>query len=147
MNFADLVCDGTATFFLLKKEALAKSALNSTSPANGQKNRPEQRWLDRLHADLKLAGIHPDQAYDGDKWRRAATKADPATKRDKRWRIRFSSECSNIGGVDTDGELGNAVEIQEQHHGTSFIGNEIFCVTETFCLAIYLTNIPGWQHS
>ena len=48
------------------------------------KGRPKQRWLDTLHADLKLAGIHPDQARDRAKWRQRTSRADPATKRDKR---------------------------------------------------------------
>ncbi|RCN49909.1 hypothetical protein ANCCAN_03944 [Ancylostoma caninum] len=48
------------------------------------KGRPKQRWLDTLHADLKLAGIHPDQARDRAKWRQQTSKADPDTKRDKR---------------------------------------------------------------
>ncbi|KIH63202.1 hypothetical protein ANCDUO_06495 [Ancylostoma duodenale] len=53
-------------------------------PCKRAKGRQKQRWLDTLHADLKLAGIHPDQARDGAKWRQRTTKADPATKRDKR---------------------------------------------------------------
>ncbi|KIH64392.1 hypothetical protein ANCDUO_05300 [Ancylostoma duodenale] len=28
------------------------------------RGRAKQRWLDTLHADLKLAKIHPDQVHD-----------------------------------------------------------------------------------
>ncbi|EYC14723.1 hypothetical protein Y032_0039g120 [Ancylostoma ceylanicum] len=48
-----------------------------------QGKRPK-RWLDTLLADLKLARIHPDQAHDRTIWRQRISKADPATKREKR---------------------------------------------------------------
>ncbi|EYC44370.1 hypothetical protein Y032_0463g1909 [Ancylostoma ceylanicum] len=53
-------------------------------PGKRPKGRPKQRWLDTLHADLKLARIHPDQAHDRAIWRQRISKADPATKREKR---------------------------------------------------------------
>ncbi|EYB84999.1 hypothetical protein Y032_0306g1995 [Ancylostoma ceylanicum] len=43
-----------------------------------------KRWLDTIHADLKLAGIHPDQAHDRTKWRPKLTNADHASRREKR---------------------------------------------------------------
>ncbi|KIH50643.1 hypothetical protein ANCDUO_19276 [Ancylostoma duodenale] len=48
------------------------------------KGRPKQRWLDTLHADLKLARIHHDQAHDRALWRQRISKADPAAEREKR---------------------------------------------------------------
>ncbi|KAL6729361.1 hypothetical protein Aduo_000422 [Ancylostoma duodenale] len=53
-------------------------------PGERTKGRPKQRWLDTLHADLKLARIHPDQAHDRAIWRQRISKADPAAKREKR---------------------------------------------------------------
>ncbi|KIH64858.1 hypothetical protein ANCDUO_04827 [Ancylostoma duodenale] len=53
-------------------------------PGRQTKGRPKQRWLDTLHANLKLARIHPDQAHDRAIWRQRISKADPATKREKR---------------------------------------------------------------
>ncbi|EYC02196.1 hypothetical protein Y032_0101g3359 [Ancylostoma ceylanicum] len=41
------------------------------------KVRPKQRWMDTLHYD-------PNQVYHRIKWRREISKADPATRRDKR---------------------------------------------------------------
>lgn len=40
----------------------------------------------QLHQDLKMAKLHPDQTFDREKWRQHSRKADPTTKRDKRWR-------------------------------------------------------------
>ncbi|VDO98885.1 unnamed protein product [Heligmosomoides polygyrus] len=54
-------------------------------PGKWPKGRPKQRWIDTLHMDLKVAGIHPDQAFDRAKWRHCTRKADPAAKRDRRW--------------------------------------------------------------
>ncbi|KIH48729.1 hypothetical protein ANCDUO_21198 [Ancylostoma duodenale] len=48
-------------------------------PGKRPKGRPKQRWLDTLHADLKLAGIHPDQARYRAKWCQRTSKADPTT--------------------------------------------------------------------
>ncbi|VDO83764.1 unnamed protein product [Heligmosomoides polygyrus] len=38
--------------------------LNLEVPGKRPRGRPKQRWLDTLHMDLKLAGVHPDQAFD-----------------------------------------------------------------------------------
>ncbi|KIH56319.1 hypothetical protein ANCDUO_13501 [Ancylostoma duodenale] len=48
------------------------------------KGRPKQRWMDTLHADLKVVRIHPDQAHDRAKWRQGVSRANPASERDKR---------------------------------------------------------------
>ncbi|EYB83618.1 hypothetical protein Y032_0332g2763 [Ancylostoma ceylanicum] len=53
-------------------------------PRKRQKGRSKQRCLDTLHAVLKLAAIHPDEAHDRAKWRHRTSKADPPTKNDKR---------------------------------------------------------------
>ncbi|EYC43008.1 hypothetical protein Y032_0507g2693 [Ancylostoma ceylanicum] len=50
-----------------------KIALNLGVPDKRPKGRPKQRWIDTLHSDLKLAGIHPDQAHDRTKWRQRYT--------------------------------------------------------------------------
>ncbi|VDP11342.1 unnamed protein product [Heligmosomoides polygyrus] len=42
------------------------------------------RWLDTLHADMKITGVYPDLALDRERWRHNTRIADPATMRDKR---------------------------------------------------------------
>ncbi|VDO96393.1 unnamed protein product [Heligmosomoides polygyrus] len=66
-------------------DAVCKIGLNLEVPGKRPRGRPKQRWLDTLHMDLKLAGVHPDQAFDREKWRHQTRRADPATKRDKRY--------------------------------------------------------------
>ncbi|KIH60622.1 hypothetical protein ANCDUO_09119 [Ancylostoma duodenale] len=46
-------------------------------PGKRPKGQAKQRWLDTLHADLKLARINPDQAHDRAIWRQRISKADP----------------------------------------------------------------------
>ncbi|EYB89277.1 hypothetical protein Y032_0233g3071 [Ancylostoma ceylanicum] len=53
-------------------------------PGKRPKGRPEQRWLDTLHADFKLAKIHPNQAHDRAAWCQRINKADPATNWEER---------------------------------------------------------------
>ncbi|VDP01234.1 unnamed protein product [Heligmosomoides polygyrus] len=57
-----------ATFFELRGDTVRKIGLNIDVPGKRPKGRPKQRWLDALHVDLKVAGIHPDQAFDRVKW-------------------------------------------------------------------------------
>jgi hypothetical protein len=63
-------------------DSLAKTGLNIDIAGKRPKGRPKQRWLDTLHADLQAARLHPDQAFDREKWRTRSRRADPATKRD-----------------------------------------------------------------
>ncbi|VDO66057.1 unnamed protein product [Heligmosomoides polygyrus] len=65
-------------------DTVRKSGLNIDVPGKRPKGRPKQRWLDTLHVDLKVAGIHPYQAFDGVKCRHHTRIADPASKQDKR---------------------------------------------------------------
>ncbi|VDO93965.1 unnamed protein product [Heligmosomoides polygyrus] len=65
-------------------DTVRKIGLNIDVPGKRPKGRLKQRWLDTLHVDLKVAGIHPDQAFDRVKWRHYTRIADPASKRDKR---------------------------------------------------------------
>ncbi|VDO19538.1 unnamed protein product [Heligmosomoides polygyrus] len=64
-------------------DTVCKIGLKLEVPGKRPRGRPKQRWLDTLHMDLKLAGIHPVQAFDREKWRHQTRRADPATKRDK----------------------------------------------------------------
>ncbi|VDO95843.1 unnamed protein product [Heligmosomoides polygyrus] len=66
-------------------DTVCKIGLNLEVPGKRPRGRPKQHWLDTLHMDLKLAGVHPDQAFDREKWRHQTRRADPATKRDKRY--------------------------------------------------------------
>ncbi|VDP17072.1 unnamed protein product [Heligmosomoides polygyrus] len=66
-------------------DSVCKIGLNLEVPGKRPRGRPKQRWLDTLHLDLKIAGVHPDQAFDREKWRHHTRRADPATKRDKRY--------------------------------------------------------------
>uniref|UniRef100_A0A183GT88 Endo/exonuclease/phosphatase domain-containing protein n=1 Tax=Heligmosomoides polygyrus TaxID=6339 RepID=A0A183GT88_HELPZ len=63
-------------------DTVCKIGLNLKVPGKRPRGRPKQRWLDALRLDLKMAGVHPDQAFRENHTRRA----DPATKREKRYR-------------------------------------------------------------
>ncbi|EYB86499.1 hypothetical protein Y032_0278g1176 [Ancylostoma ceylanicum] len=67
-----------------ESEILCKIGLKLGVTGKRPKERLRQRWMDTLHTDLKTVGMHPDQAHDRTKWRQGISKADPATKRDKR---------------------------------------------------------------
>ncbi|EYC17971.1 hypothetical protein Y032_0029g1984 [Ancylostoma ceylanicum] len=85
MNSANLVCH----VLRAGEGTICKVGFDLDVSGKRPKGRPKHRWLDTLHADLKLAGIHPDQAHDRAKWRQRTSTADPATKRDKRCRRMF----------------------------------------------------------
>ncbi|EYC22244.1 hypothetical protein Y032_0017g3237 [Ancylostoma ceylanicum] len=65
-------------------DTICKVGLDLEVSGKRPKWRPQQRWLDTLHADLKHVDVHPDQAYDRAKWRQKIRIADSANKRDKR---------------------------------------------------------------
>nr|CDJ86575.1 RNA-directed DNA polymerase (reverse transcriptase) domain containing protein [Haemonchus contortus] len=67
-----------------KNDSVRKISLNLDVSGKRPRGRPKQRWLDTLHEDLKAVNIHPDQAFNREKWRQHIRKADPAYKRDKR---------------------------------------------------------------
>ncbi|PIO64193.1 hypothetical protein TELCIR_14187 [Teladorsagia circumcincta] len=67
-----------------KDDSVRKISLRLDVSAKRPKGRPKQRWLDTMHTDLKSVNIHPDQAFNREKWRRYIRKADPANKQDKR---------------------------------------------------------------
>ncbi|EYC36474.1 hypothetical protein Y032_0893g2905 [Ancylostoma ceylanicum] len=64
------------------EDTICKVGLDLKVRRKRPRGRPKQRWLDTLHADLKLAGVHPDQAQDRAKWRQKIRKANLATQRD-----------------------------------------------------------------
>nr|CDJ95465.1 RNA-directed DNA polymerase (reverse transcriptase) domain containing protein [Haemonchus contortus] len=53
--------------------------LNLDVSGKRPRGRPKQRWLDTLHEDLKTVNIHPDQAFNREKWRQHIRKADSPT--------------------------------------------------------------------
>ncbi|VDP05693.1 unnamed protein product [Heligmosomoides polygyrus] len=65
-------------------DTVRKIGLNLEVPGKRPRGRPKQRWLDTLRLDLKMAGVHPDEAFDRENWRHHTRRADPATKRNKR---------------------------------------------------------------
>ncbi|EYC12765.1 hypothetical protein Y032_0046g1411 [Ancylostoma ceylanicum] len=67
-----------------ESDSVCKIGFNLDVTGKRPKGRPKQRWMDTLHADLKTVGMHPDQAHDRTKWRQGISKAEPATKWDKR---------------------------------------------------------------
>ncbi|XGW02685.1 hypothetical protein V3C99_014597 [Haemonchus contortus] len=71
-----------------KSGSVRKISLNLDVSGKRSRGRPKQRWLDTLHEDLEGVNIHPDQAFNREKWRQRIRKADPAYKREKRQRIR-----------------------------------------------------------
>ncbi|EYC43085.1 hypothetical protein Y032_0504g2651 [Ancylostoma ceylanicum] len=66
------------------KDKVSRISFDLEMSCKRPKGRPKQRWLDTIHAELKLTGIHPDQAHDKAKWRQRISNADPATGREKR---------------------------------------------------------------
>ncbi|VDO25034.1 unnamed protein product [Heligmosomoides polygyrus] len=67
-----------------KEDSVRKIGLELEVSGKRPRGRPKQRWSDALHTDLKIAGVHPDQAQDRERWRHDTRRAHPATKRDKR---------------------------------------------------------------
>ncbi|VDO19219.1 unnamed protein product [Heligmosomoides polygyrus] len=63
-----------------KEDSVRKISLNFEVIGKRPRGRPKQRWLDTLHADLKITGVYPDR----ERWRHNTRIADPATMRDKR---------------------------------------------------------------
>ncbi|KIH65377.1 hypothetical protein ANCDUO_04303 [Ancylostoma duodenale] len=59
-------------------DSVCKVGFNLDVGGKRPKGRPKQRWMDTLHADLKAAGIHPDQAHDRTKWRQVIGRAPPS---------------------------------------------------------------------
>ncbi|VDP27136.1 unnamed protein product [Heligmosomoides polygyrus] len=49
-------------------DTVRKTELNFEMPGKRSRGRPKHwRWLDTLHQDLKMARLHPDQAFDREK--------------------------------------------------------------------------------
>ncbi|VDO81485.1 unnamed protein product [Heligmosomoides polygyrus] len=67
-----------------KEDSVRKIGLNFEVIGKRPKGRPKQRWLDTLHADLKITGVYPDLALDRERWCHNTRIADPTTMRDKR---------------------------------------------------------------
>ncbi|VDO23216.1 unnamed protein product [Heligmosomoides polygyrus] len=44
-----------------KGDTVRETGLNLDVPGRRPRGRPKQRWLDTLHQDLKMAGLHPDR--------------------------------------------------------------------------------------
>ncbi|EYB90790.1 hypothetical protein Y032_0214g2334 [Ancylostoma ceylanicum] len=67
-----------------ENDSVCKIGFNLGVSGKRPKGRPTQRRMVFLHANLKTLGMHPEQAHDRTKWRQIISKADPATKWDKR---------------------------------------------------------------
>ncbi|VDP11972.1 unnamed protein product [Heligmosomoides polygyrus] len=67
-----------------KEDSVRKIDLELDMSGKRPRGRPKQRWSDTLHMDMKVTGVHPDQAQYRERWRHHTRRADPATKRDKR---------------------------------------------------------------
>ena len=61
-------------------DTVRRIGLEIEVPGKRPKGRPKQR-SDTLHADLKIVGTHPDQAFNREKWRDRIRRVDPATER------------------------------------------------------------------
>ncbi|VDO85005.1 unnamed protein product [Heligmosomoides polygyrus] len=85
---ADKMCEARLRWYghVLRgnEDSVRKIGLEVEVSGKRPRGRPKQRWSITLHTDLKVTGVHPDQAQDRGKWRRDTRRADPATKRDKR---------------------------------------------------------------
>ncbi|VDP04426.1 unnamed protein product [Heligmosomoides polygyrus] len=67
-----------------KQDSARKIGLELEVSRKRPRGRPKQRWSDTLHMNVKVTGVHPDQAQDRERWRHDTRRADSATKRDKR---------------------------------------------------------------
>ncbi|VDP36576.1 unnamed protein product [Heligmosomoides polygyrus] len=56
-----------------KEDSVRKIGLNFEAIGKRPRGRPKQRWLDTLHTDLKITGVHPDLALDRERWRNTVT--------------------------------------------------------------------------
>lgn len=65
-----------------ESDKFCKMCFDLDAPDKRTKERRKQRWLDILHADLKLVRIHPDNTMGQSGDKRSAK--DPYSKRDKR---------------------------------------------------------------
>ncbi|VDO83209.1 unnamed protein product [Heligmosomoides polygyrus] len=77
-------------------DTVRKISLNLNVLGKRPRERPKQRWLDALHLILKMAGVHPDQAFDRENRRHHIRRADLATTRD-RVKMRMSSHIGLVG--------------------------------------------------
>ena len=50
-------------------DTVRRNGLELVVPGERPKGRLKQRWLNTLHADLKIVGAHPDQAFNWEMWR------------------------------------------------------------------------------
>nr|CDJ91957.1 endonuclease-reverse transcriptase HmRTE-e01 [Haemonchus contortus] len=66
-----------------KSNSVRNNGLNLDVSGKRPRGCTKQRWLDTLHEDFKAVNIHPDQAFNREKWRQHIRKVDPAYKRDK----------------------------------------------------------------
>nr|CDJ87499.1 RNA-directed DNA polymerase (reverse transcriptase) domain containing protein [Haemonchus contortus] len=66
-----------------KNDTVRKIGLNLDVSGKRPRGCPKQRWLDKFHEDPKAVNIHPNQAFNREKWRQHIRKADLAYKRDK----------------------------------------------------------------
>nr|CDJ80634.1 endonuclease-reverse transcriptase HmRTE-e01 [Haemonchus contortus] len=62
-----------------KSDTVRKIGLNLDVSGKRPRGRPKQRWLDTLHEDLKAVNIHPDQAFNREKWHNISEKRTPPT--------------------------------------------------------------------
>ncbi|VDO27761.1 unnamed protein product [Heligmosomoides polygyrus] len=67
-----------------KEDSVRKIGLELEVSGKRPRGRPKQRWSDTLHMDMKVTGVHPDQAHDRERWRHDTRRADSSTMRDKR---------------------------------------------------------------
>ncbi|VDP47121.1 unnamed protein product [Heligmosomoides polygyrus] len=65
-----------------KEDSVRKISLELEVSGKRPRRRPKQRLSDRLHMDMKVTGVNPDQAQDREGWRHDTRRADPATKRE-----------------------------------------------------------------
>ncbi|VDO93352.1 unnamed protein product [Heligmosomoides polygyrus] len=62
-----------------KEDSVRKIGLELEVSGKRPRGRPKHSWSNTLHTDMKVAGVHPDQAQDRERWRRNTRRADPAT--------------------------------------------------------------------
>ncbi|XGW29128.1 hypothetical protein V3C99_008714 [Haemonchus contortus] len=90
IKYAKPVSDGMVMFFARKMTVSVRSVSTLRCPERGQKDAQSSDGSTRCtKEDLETVNIHPEQAFNREKWRQHIRKADSTYKRDRRQSLRI----------------------------------------------------------
>ncbi|VDP53500.1 unnamed protein product [Heligmosomoides polygyrus] len=75
-----------------KEDSVRKIGLELDVSGRRPRGRPKQCWSDTLHTDMKVTGVHPDQAHDRENWRHDTRRADEAGQTLKKKKKRVATQ-------------------------------------------------------